>query len=144
MYKQLLVIDMLIQLMPSSLDIKLFSSKVSAGFPSPADDYIEQGLNLDELLIKHPSATYLVKANGHSMIGAGIYDGDILIIDRAVTATTGDIIIASIDGEFTCKYLNIEKKELRPANPKFPIIKLHDDVDLLIEGVVISSIRMHR
>lgn len=135
---------MLIQLLPSSIDIKLFGSQVSAGFPSPADDYIEQGLNLDELLIKHPSATYLVKASGHSMIGAGIYDGDILIIDRAVTATTGDIVIASINGEFTCKYLNIEKKELRPANPRFPIIKLHDEVDLLIEGVVISSIRMHR
>jgi DNA polymerase V len=135
---------MLIQLMPSSLKIKLFSSQVSAGFPSPADDYIEQGLNLDELLIKHPSATYLVRASGNSMIGAGIFDGDILIIDRALTATTGDIVIASIEGEFTCKYLNIEKQELRPANPRFPVIKLHNDIDLLIEGVVISSIRMHR
>ncbi len=130
--------------MPSSLKIKLFSSQVSAGFPSPADDYIEQGLNLDELLIKHPSATYLVRASGNSMIGAGIFDGDILIIDRALTATTGDIVIASIEGEFTCKYLNIEKQELRPANPRFPVIKLHNDIDLLIEGVVISSIRMHR
>ena len=138
------MVNMLIQLMPSSLKIKLFSSQVSAGFPSPADDYIEQGLNLDELLIKHPSATYLVRASGNSMIGAGIFDGDILIIDRALTATTGDIVIACIEGEFTCKYLNIEKQELRPANPRFPVIKLHNDIDLLIEGVVISSIRMHR
>ena len=135
---------MLVKIAPSYSEIKLFNSKVSAGFPSPADDYIEKGLSLDELLVKHPSATYLVRASGHSMIGAGIYDGDVLIIDRSVTAITGDIVIASIDGQFTCKFLNIEAQELRPANPRYPVIKLHDDIELLIEGVVISSIRMHR
>jgi|TARA_R110002049_G_C8980474_1_gene548266 DNA polymerase V len=135
---------MLIFITPSTTEIKLFNSKVSAGFPSPADDYIEESLSLDELLIKHPSATYMVKAQGNSMIGAGIYDGDILIIDRALTATTGDIVIASIDGEFTCKYLNLESQELRPANPRYSVIKIKDDIELLIEGVVTSSMRMHR
>ncbi len=135
---------MFVLVTPSSTEIKLFNSKVSAGFPSPADDYIEESLSLDELLIKHPSATYLVKAQGHSMIGAGIYNGDVLIIDRALTAVTGDIVIASVDGDFTCKYLDLEAKELRPANPRYAVIKIDDEIELLIEGVVISSIRMHR
>lgn len=135
---------MLRQLTPSSYVLALFNSKVPAGFPSPADDYIQQSLSLDDLLIQHPSATYLVKAQGHSMVGAGIYDGDILIIDRALNPMTGDVVVASINGEFTCKYLNIEQKELRPANPRYPVIPLNDDMDLLIEGVVISSIRKHR
>ena len=135
---------MLIFITPSTTEIKLFNSTVSAGFPSPADDYIEESLSLDELLIKHPSATYMVKAQGNSMIGAGIYDGDVLIIDRALTAVTGDIVIASIDGEFTCKYLDLEAKELRPANPRYSVIKIQDDIELLVEGVVTSSMRMHR
>lgn len=135
---------MLLPVHPSSFYFKLFGSSISAGFPSPADDYVEKGLSLDELLIQHPSATYLVKANGNSMIGAGIYNGDILIIDRAVKPVTGDIVIAALDGELTCKYLNVEHQELRPANPRYPVIKIQDGSDFLVEGVVISSIRMHR
>lgn len=131
-------------LTPSHIKLKLYSSTVAAGFPSPADDYVEKNLSLDDLLISHPSATYLVKAHGTSMIGAGIYDGDILIIDRSVTPHTGDIVIAAIDGELTCKYINLECKELRPANPRFSAIKIKQDVDCVIEGVVTSSIRMHR
>ena len=75
---------MLTPLLKSSINLKLFIAKVAAGFPSPADDYIEKGLSLDELLIKHPSATYLAVANGDSMTGCGIFNDDILIIDRAI------------------------------------------------------------
>jgi len=135
---------MLIPLLKSSINLKLFSTKVAAGFPSPADDYIEKGLSLDELLIKHPSATYLAIANGDSMTGCGIFNDDILIIDRSVPPAHGDIVIAAIDGELTCKFLNLTLNQLLSANPKFPPIHINTDCDLIIEGVVISSIRRHK
>lgn len=81
----------------------LFSDLVQCGFPSPAADYVEQRIDLNQLLIQHPSATYFVKASGDSMIDGGISDGDLLIVDSAITASHGDIVIAAVDGEFTVK-----------------------------------------
>lgn len=124
--------------------LTFFSSLVAAGFPSPADDYAEKSLSLDELLVKHPSATYLVRANGDSMVRSGIFDQDILIVDRAVKASDGDIVIAAFNGELTCKYLDTHAKQLVAANPAYPPIPIKDEEDVVIEGVVISSIRLHR
>lgn len=134
----------LVPLARSKVVLKLFSSAVAAGFPSPADDYVEKGLSMDDLLIKHPSSTYLARASGDSMVGCGILDGDILIIDRSLTPENGDIVIAAIDGELTCKFLDLKQNQLVSANSKYPPIKLNEEVELLIEGIVISSIRQHR
>ena len=134
----------LIPLIKSEYTLTLFSSGVAAGFPSPADDYIEKGLSLDELLIKHPSATYLARADGNSMTGCGIFNDDILIVDKSITAKHGDIVIAAVDGALTCKFLNLELKQLLSANPKYPPLNIGHDTDLIIEGVVISSIRIQR
>lgn len=134
----------LIPLSPSSISLKYYISGVSAGFPSPADDYIERKLSLDELLIQHPSATYLVRAQGDSMIGSGIFSRDILLVDRSLTPKHRDIVVAAIDGELTCKYLNLKTKQLVSANPKYLPISISDEADCIIEGVVISSIRLHR
>jgi DNA polymerase V len=134
----------LVPLARSSVVLKLFSSAVAAGFPSPADDYVEKGLSMDDLLIKHPSSTYLARASGDSMTGCGILDGDILIIDRSLTAENGDIVIAAIDGELACKFLDLKSNQLTSANSKYPPIKINEEAELLIEGIVISSIRQHR
>jgi len=135
---------MLIRLLSSKIKLPFFSSKVAAGFPSPADDYVEKGLNLDELLIQHPASTYLAKASGDSMTGCGIFNDDILIIDRSLTPLHGDIVIAAIDGELTCKFLNLRLKQLLSANQRYPPIHINAETDLIIEGVVISSIRRHK
>jgi DNA polymerase V len=90
--------------------LPLFSDRVPCGFPSPAQDYVEQRIDLNALLIQHPSATYFVKAAGDSMIDAGIGDGDLLVVDSAKKASHGDIVIAAVEGEFTVKCL-----QLRPC-----------------------------
>lgn len=129
---------------PSFHILRFYSSTVSAGFPSPADDYLDKGLSLDELLIKHPSATYLARANGNSMTGCGIFHEDILIIDRSLTAQNGDIVVAAVDGELTCKRIDTRRKMLLSENPNHPHIKINILSDVVIEGVVVSSIRTHR
>jgi len=126
-----------------SLMRPLFGTHISAGFPSPADDYIECGLDLNDLLIKHPSATFFIRVSGDSMIGAGIYNGDILTVDRALRAAHGNIVIAIIEGELTVKrlYHKDGRTELRPENPDYAprIIKEADALE--IWGVVTSAIR---
>ncbi len=87
--------------------LPLFSDLVPCGFPSLAHDYVEQRIDLNELLVKHPSATYFVKSSGDSMVGAGIGEGDLLVVDRSRKPAHGDIIIAAIDGEFTVKRLQL-------------------------------------
>jgi DNA polymerase V len=120
----------------------MFLTRAAAGFPSPADDYIEQNLDLNEFLIKHPSATFFVRVAGESMIGAGINDGDILIVDRALDARDGSIIIAVLDGEFTVKRLvkHDNKVCLVPENPKFRAIEITEGRDFDIWGVVTNVI----
>lgn len=127
------------------LDIQLFSDAVPAGFPSPATDYCERKLDLNELCIQHPAATYFVRAQGDSMIEAGIFPGDVLVIDRSITASHGDIVIVSVNGELTVKQLETKPKmRLVPMNKKYEPIDVPEDADLEIFGVattVIHSLR---
>ena len=122
--------------------IPLYQCKVQAGFPSPADDYIEDSLDLNQYLIKHPAATFMVRATGDSMIGVGINSGNILIVDRSLEASHGKVVIAAIDGELTVKRLY--KKEgvlkLKAENPSFPDIIITDQNDTVIWGVVTNCI----
>lgn len=100
---------------------------VKAGFPSPADDFLEKKIDLNEHLIPHPAATFLIRVSGDSMIGAGIFDKDILIVDKSLNAVSGDVVVAIIDTEFTVKRLLKRKSEffLLPENSKYPEIKLN-------------------
>lgn len=113
-------------------------SSVKAGFPSPADDYLEQQLDLNEHLIQHPAATFFVRVDGDSMKGAGIHRGDILIVDRSLETTSGRIVIAVINGEFTVKRLRIENGsiQLEADNPQYPPIRIQNDWDFQVWGVV--------
>lgn len=127
-----------------SISLPLFSHSVRAGFPSPADDYLEQALDLNEHVIQHPAATYYVRAQGESMMRVGIHDGDLLVVDRALEPVHGDIVIAALDGELTCKILDLKKRRLLSGNDVFPPIELGEDAELVIEGVITHSIRYHR
>jgi len=123
--------------------LPLFSHKVAAGFPSPADDYIEGRLSLDEHLIQHKDATFFVRAKGNSMVGAGIFDGDLLVVDKSLLPKSGDIVIAVVDGDLTVKRLikrgsNIT---LQPENPRFKEIEFKDGQELVVWGVVTSSVK---
>ena len=121
-------------------------SFISAGFPSPAEDFTELSISLDKHLIKNPAATFMAYANGNSMLHAGIHHGDILIIDRSLNVRDGDIIIAVLYGEFTVKQLSIVNDTffLIPKNPEYSPVEILDDMDFEIWGVVIYSIRKHR
>ncbi len=124
------------------LAIPLFLDRVPAGFPSPAQDYVERTLDLNELCIKHPAATFFVRVEGDSMSGAGILPNDILVVDRSIQATQGDIVVASLYGEFTVKELVLGAKPyLLPHNPAYPPIDIPEGGDLEIFGVVTNVIR---
>ena len=128
---------------PKNLERPLFSSTVPAGFPSPADDYIEKQLDLNEYFVDHPSATFYVRVTGDSMSGVGIYSGDIVVVDRSLNPVSGKIVIAVVNNELTVKrlYRNGEKIELRPENPDFPVISFTDDMELIVWGVVAGVVR---
>lgn len=129
----------------SVLAIPFYLSSVSAGFPSPAQDYVEKTLDLNELLITRPSATYFVRAEGDSMIGAGIHDGDVLIVDRSLTAKHGDVVIAALQGELTVKQLELKPMcRLLPCNPRYKPIRIQDGNDLELFGVVTNVIHSFR
>jgi len=128
---------------PSTKSYPVVSTRVPAGFPSPASDHIEKHLSLDELLISHPIATFFVEASGTSMLGAGIHPGDILIVDRSRQAIDRDIVIAVIDGDLTVKRLSLtnpDKPELHSENPAFAPIVFGNHQELTIWGVVTSVI----
>lgn len=129
------------ELRPLSL-LPLFSDFVQCGFPSPAQDYIEKGIDLNELCISHPAATYFVMATGMSMVDAGIYEGSLLVVDRSLQAKHGDIIIACLGGEYTVKRLCTHPVlQLVPMNAEFPpIIMKEGGEELEIFGVVTFSI----
>lgn len=122
--------------------LPLYQSPVVAGFPSPADDGIEDKLDLNELLIRHPSATFFLRVSGSSMINAGIHHNDILIVDRSVAPANGKIVIAALNGELTVKRLHIENQKVRlvAENPDYPAIEINEDMDLHIWGVVTNVI----
>jgi DNA polymerase V len=124
----------------------LIGSKIAAGFPSPAQDYIESVLDLNEHLIEHPTATFFVRVQGFSMINAGINPDDILIVDRAVEPGHKKIIIAVLDGELTVKRLEIrgERWFLVPENPEFLSLEITEDMDFQVWGVVTYSIHKLR
>jgi len=116
--------------------LPLFGEVVQCGFPSPAQDYVEQRIDLNKLLIQHPSSTYFVKAAGDSMIDAGIGD-DLLIVDSARTAQHGDIVIAAVEGEFTVKRLQLRPRvQLNPMNSAYSPILVNSEDSLDIFGVV--------
>jgi DNA polymerase V len=132
---------------PSALTRPLFLALAPAGFPSPADDHLDRDLDLHELLIQHPAATYFVRLAGDSMQGAGLYDGDLLIVDRSLEPKHTDIVVAILNGELTVKRLFKQGLlvQLRPANHRYPNITVTPDQELLIWGVVTGSIRQfHR
>lgn len=116
----------------------LLRKAVPAGFPSPADDYVERRLNLDEHLIQHRESTFFMRVAGHSMRGLGIFDGDLLIVDRSVPAVHGCVVVAVIDGEFTVKQLLYTAlgKVLRAAHPDYPEVAIKPEQDFTIWGVV--------
>ncbi len=120
------------------LKIPLFTARISAGFPSPADDFIDKTLDLNEFLITHPSATFFVRVEGTSMIDAHIHPGDILIVDRAIEPASGSVVIAIIDGEFTVKRFQRKgrKSYLLPENPEFAPIEIRENMTVEIWGVV--------
>ena len=122
-------------------DLQVFSTTVRAGFPSPADDYVEHRLDLNDL-VQHKEATYYAWVEGDSMIDLNIHDGDLLMVDKAVFAETGDIVVAEVEGDFTVKRLGEQHGApcLLPANPDYPIITLRADVGATIWGVVVRVI----
>jgi DNA polymerase V len=126
----------------TKVSLPLFSEKLSAGFPSPANDYIDRGLDLNELLIQNPSATFYVEIEGESMINAGINSGDILVVDRSLEAKHGTIIVAILDGEFTVKKLYWRGKvvKLVAENPNYKPIEITDEMDFEIWGVATTVI----
>jgi DNA polymerase V len=124
--------------------IPITASAGITGFESPASDYLQLALSSDELLIEHPSATFIGKADGQSMQGVGIFSGDILIVDRHLTTKDFDIIVANLNGEFICKILNIIERLLLSANIQFKTIAINVDDQFTIEGVEIRLIRGHR
>jgi DNA polymerase V len=121
----------------------LFSSRIQAGFPSPADDYVAQQLDLHELLVKREAATFYVRVKGDSMLGASIQEGDILVVDRSVEPTDGKIVIAVLNGELTVKELSRKKDriQLLPRNDSYPPIEITSESDLTIWGVVTGVVR---
>lgn len=116
----------------------LYASCVQAGFPSPADDFLDQTISLDKHLVSHPTATFFVRVSGHSMINAGIHEGDMLIVDRSLDAKSGHIVIALIEGEFTVKRLIHQGNLifLKAENENYPSIKIKEGSDAQIWGVV--------
>lgn len=114
------------------------------GFESPAAEYTELGLSLDELLIKHPNATFIGLANGDSMKEVGIFDGDLLVVDRSEATLHGDIIVANFNGNFVCKIIDKKRKELISASPEHTSVPILECDVFQIEGVVTRSIRLHR
>ena len=125
--------------------IPLLTDSVSAGFPSPADDYTEENIDLNEHLISNPFSTFFLRVKGDSMINAGIKDKDLIIVDKSLIAKPGNIVIAMIDGEFTIKRLSIKNDELylKAENHNYPDFSFKNHIDVQIWGVVIYSIHSY-
>lgn len=125
------------------LSLPYYESRVPAGFPSPADDYMGKVLDLNEYLIQHPSATYYCRACGDSMKELGIMDGCLLIVDRSLAYVHGSVVLASIHGEITCKMLDLKCRQLLSCNKAYPPIPIPEDLEIIIEGVVIHAINSY-
>ena len=121
---------------------QFYSCAVTAGFPSPADDYLESKLDLNDYLIKHPSATFFVRVAGDSMVNAGIHNNDIIIVDRSIKPKHGKIVVAALDGQMTVKrlYRRDKKVILLPENKLFKPIEISDSMEIVIWGVATNVI----
>ena len=123
------------------------SGSVAAGFPSPAEQYLGPPLDLNQLLVRHPASSFFVRVQGDSMVGKGILDGDILVVDRSFRPASGDVIIAAVNGEFTVKTLRIENRDgscyysLEPANPEYQVITVRPGETLDYFGKVVGVVR---
>jgi len=126
----------------TKIALPLFTCPVSAGFPSPAEDYVEGKLDLNQYLIKHPVATFFVRVTGDSMIGSGIHSGDLLIVDRSLEAKNNKVIIAVVDGELLVKRLRIQKKQIMLVadNPEYPTLVIQGEMNFEVWGVVTNVI----
>jgi len=126
-----------------NLGALFFDTGISAGIPAPAEDFSQQRLSLDSELVKNKEATFYAKVSGQSMIGAGLDDNDLLVIDRSLEPTNNKIAVCFLDGEFTVKRLRVDSDGiwLKPENPNYPIIKITDDNDFVIWGIVTNVIK---
>lgn len=130
----------------SVLQLPMAEGGIAAGFPSPAQDYVDLKIDLNKELIANPSSTFYARVKGNSMIDAGISDGDILVIDKSLLPQDGDTAVCFIDGEFTLKYIRMESDGfyLVPANPAYPVIKVNEENHFHIWGIVTYSIKNHK
>ncbi|GAB4147895.1 MAG: translesion error-prone DNA polymerase V autoproteolytic subunit [Patescibacteria group bacterium] len=126
----------------NTVSVPYYECVVPAGFPSPADDFVDTKLNLNDLMIPHPNSTFFVKVQGDSMLQAGINSGDMLVVDRSLNAKPDDVVLAVVDGEFTVKYLRSRNGKifLQPANPRYPVIPIQGETEFQVWGVVTHSV----
>jgi DNA polymerase V len=131
---------------PAEAVAAFFEGGIQAGFPSPADDHLDGKIDLLALLFENEPATFVARASGDSMVGAGIFHGDLLIINRALTARDGSIVVAELQGEFTLKRLRYHagKPWLCPENVKYRPLRVTEEMSFMVWGVVKHSIRVHR
>ena len=131
---------------PTALAVQALPAHVAAGFPSPAEDHAVQRIDLMAELIRHPQATFLLRVRGDSMRDAGILDGSVVLVDRAIVPRSGHIVIAIGDGEFVCKTLSTRagRMRLKAANPTYPDIVPKEGQTLDVWGVVVATIHQHR
>ena len=124
------------------LQLPLAGEQVAAGFPSPAEDYVDVGIDLNDQLIRHPTSTFFLRVSGDSMTGAGIHDGDLLVVDRSLNPRPGRVVVAVLDGGFTLKRLVRHQGRLRleAANPNYPPLELQTCGDVQIWGVAVHVI----
>jgi DNA polymerase V len=127
----------------NSLGAIFLDTGISAGFPSPAEDFKEERLSLDKELVRNKEATFYARVSGQSMIGAGLDDNDLLVIDRSLEPSNNKIAVCFLDGEFTVKRLKVDKGEvwLKPENPNYPIIKITEENNFIIWGIVTNVIK---
>ncbi len=125
------------------IKLPLYDFPVSAGFPSPAEDFVDKHLDLNEYIVKHPAATFFVRVKGNSMQGCGITDGDLVVVDRALDPGDRSIVVAFLNGDFTMKRVRFKKGELYlvPENPSYEPIEVTEEMDFQVWGVVTHAIK---
>ena len=130
----------------TQLELPLAGTAIAAGFPSPAEEYLDLALDLNKELIRHPAATFYARVKGDSMVDAGIQDGDLLVIDKALEPKEGSVAVCYLDGEFTVKRLAVQEEGvyLMPANEEFKPIRITEENDFLVWGIVAYVIHKPR
>jgi DNA polymerase V len=130
---------------PGNWWLQALPASIAAGFPSPAEDHQVERIDLMQQLVKHPQATFYIRVRGESMRDAGILDGSVVLVDRAITPADGQIVLAVVDGDFTCKTLRLNAQGLRlqAAHPDYPDIVPKDGQSVEIWGVVVATIHQH-